>query len=309
MKRLGTLAGVVLATWFVLVIPIYNIAYAWHGNVTKYEDCYGWSVEVDTVWDGHKGEVDWITPGYSGDWSSGDKVTVKGEIVWNNGERWSFEVVARKPEHCTPTPTFVPPTETSTSKPPTETPTPIPPTNTPDIPTATPTNIPPTATPVTPTNTPASPTETPVFIPTFTLTPEVPTETPTPIPTDEPTPEPSPMPTEMPPPVPQELPKVGLSYADWAPGVWGLDGYDNVLLTHNGRPTSVGSEIVWLEEGDVFIYEEEDYVVAKYMEVAPEDVWVLDDAYLYDLVFLTCSEYSWSDNEWNTRVLVFLERE
>lgn len=303
MKKLGIIIGVMLVAWFA------NVAYAWHGDVTKYEDCYGWSVEVDTVWEGHEGEVDWITPGYSGDWSSGDKITVRGEIVWSGGERWSFEVVVRKPEHCTPTPTSVPPTETPTLKPPTETATSVPPTNTPDIPTVTPVTPTATNTLLSPTDTPVSPTKTPVFTPTFTSTPEVPTETPTSTPTDDPTPKPSPIPTETLPPVPQELPKVGLSYADWVPGVWALSGYDNVLLTHNGRPTSVGSQIVWLEDGDVFTYQGAEYVVAKYIEVAPEDVWVLEEAHLYDLVFLTCSEYSWSDNEWNMRVLVFLERE
>jgi hypothetical protein len=236
----------------------------------------------------------------SGDWSW----RVVGSSDCSDEGSYRGEVTA------TPTPTFEQPTSTHTPKPtktptnvpPTETETPVPPTDTPE-PTNTPTEVEPTPTGTfepTPTDVPPTPTPTEVD-PTSTPTEVEPTPTPTEV---EPTPTPTPTKT-----VPQELPKVGLSYADWAPGVWGMDGYDNVLLTHNGRPTSIGSDIVWLEEGDVFTYQEVDYVVAKYMEVAPEDVWVLDDAHLYDLVFMTCNDYSWSYNEWNTRVLVFLESE
>jgi hypothetical protein len=71
------------------------------------------------------------------------------------------------PTKSTPTPTDVPPTDTSTALSPTDTPTPVPPT---DIPTA----LPPTNTP-----TPVPPTDTPTALP--------PTDTPTPIPpTDTP---------------------------------------------------------------------------------------------------------------------------
>ncbi len=207
-----------------------------------------------------------------------------------------------------PTATFTPdvtetPRPTKTPKP-TRTPTEIEPTDT-DTPEPTDTPVVPTRT-STPTDTESPlPTETPVVTDTPTATPDTPTPTPTetPLPTETPTDEPTPT-EEV---VIEELPKVGLSYAEWTPGVWALDGFDNVLLTHNGRPTSVGSDIVWLNEGDIFTYQDVDYVVSRYMEVAPEDTWVLNDASLYDLVFITCSDYSWSYDVWNTRVLVFLD--
>ncbi len=187
---------------------------------------------------------------------------------------------------------------------PNDTPTPVTPTNTPETPTATPET--PTATPETPT---ATPTDDPEVTPSPTPTddPEV-TPTPTPTPTDTPE-EPTPTPTSTQPPrdptpTATKLPSTGPDDENpWSNEPWLCWG-DNVWCAHNGVDGSPAQDWVFYYEGSTFEFMGETYTVELVEQVDPSNTEVLGKAGDYDVVLLTCRNWTPS-GVWLDRFIVF----
>ncbi|MCK5643877.1 MAG: hypothetical protein KAJ19_23980 [Gammaproteobacteria bacterium] len=188
--------------------------------------------------------------------------------------------------HCieaenTPTPTPVTPTPTNTPDTPT-------PTDTPEDPTPTPTD---TSTPgpsPTPTDTPTEPTPTPT---------DTPEETPTPTATQ---------PRRDPTPTATKLPKTGPEDENvWSPEPW-LCWADNVWCAHNGVNGSPAQDWVFLWEGRTFEFAGETYTVELIEQVDPDETEVLEKAGDYDVVLITCRNWTPS-GEWLDRFIVFAD--
>ncbi len=152
----------------------------------------------------------------------------------------------------------------------------------------------PTATPVTPTATP---------------------ETPTATPTDDP--EVTPTPTERPhdchidgdgicpgEETPTALPKTGPEDDNiWSNESWLCWG-DNVWCAHNGVDGSPAQDWVFLYEGSTFEFMGETYTVELVEQVDPSNTEVLGKAGDYDVVLLTCRNWTPS-GVWLDRFIVF----
>ena len=138
---------------------------------------------------------------------------------------------------------------------------------------------------------------------------EEPTQTPEPTITSEPTetPEefPTPTPTQMEPTptaTEERLPSTGdgLSTGAWL--CWG----SNVYCAHNGVPGSEAEQWVFLYPGATINFQETTYQVESVERVTPEEIQSLDNATDYDVVLLTCTNYS--GGVWLNRIIIFANR-
>ena len=163
------------------------------------------------------------------------------------------------------------------------------------IPTPEPTSVPPTPTP---TGSPPDPTPEPSTTP-----PDEPSETPEPTETPEETQEPTPTQVEPTPTATEErLPSTGdgLSTGAWL--CWG----SNVYCAHNGVPGSEAEQWVFLYPGATINFQETTYQVESVERVTPEEIQSLDNATNYDVVLLTCTNYS--GGIWLNRIIIFANR-
>ncbi len=218
----------------------------------------------------------------------GQEGACEAENVQNCGlSHWAYRIV---PPTSTPPPTNTPPpTETPPEPTPTDTPEPTP-TDTPTPgPSPTPEDTPTPGPSPTPTETPTEPTPTP--------TPTDPPEEPTPTPT-------STKPPRDPTPTATHLPKTGPDDEN----VWGNEPWlcwgDNVWCAHNGVDGSPAQDWVFLWEGQTFEFAGETYQVALVEQVQPDDTEVLEKASDYDVVLITCRNWTPS-GAWLDRLVVF----
>ena len=173
-------------------------------------------------------------------------------------------------------------------------------------PTPLPTDIPPTPTeiPNEPTTEPsAEPTAIPTDGPGPTDIPDVPDPTPTVGPTEPPVVYTDP-----------ELPRTGGSPFEFSPNVvWQIEGYDNLVLSHNGTASGLGAEWVQLSVGQIYTLGGFDYQVTGRWRVAADSTYVMSVIREFEgVVLLTCSGFgginsATGEGIWKYRVLIFLE--
>jgi len=145
-------------------------------------------------------------------------------------------------------------------------------------------------------------TDTPTDIPAEIVT-AAPTEAPTHIPTD--------MPTAV--ATPSLLPDAGAVLPDdpylpweWSPEYWRIEGFPNLIMTHNGSDSGFGDQVVRLRRGDIFPFGPSDFEVVGILRVEPDSVWALAWTERFDFSIMTCSGFNPVLKEWKYRVFVFL---
>lgn len=144
----------------------------------------------------------------------------------------------------------------------------------------------------------ATSTPLPTLMPTLTATPE-PTATKLPAATLPATPTELPLAGEL-------LPNDPYKPWEWSPEYWRIEGFENVIMTHNGSTSGFGDEIVLLRRGQIYSFGISDFEVLGVLRLDPRDVWALEVANRFDLSIMTCSGYVPTGGFWRYRVFVFL---